>query len=76
MEPSHVSNSATESVKMLVDADLCIGAGQCEMVEAEVFRVNDETVVADVLGDGLLPVDRALIVIDACPVQAISSPTL
>lgn len=57
---------------MTVDQTTCIGAGQCEMLAMETFRIDDETVVAVVIGDGLLPPDAAQVVVDACPVQAIS----
>ena len=32
-------------VQLAIDADVCIGSGQCEMIEPETFIVDDETVV-------------------------------
>lgn len=59
-------------VAMVVDQDVCIGAGQCEMFEDEIFLVDDDTVIAGVIGSGRLPMDRAERVINACPSGAIS----
>lgn len=59
-------------VKMVVDEDKCIGAGQCELLEEDTFYVDDDTVIAQVIGTGMLPEDRAKKVVEACPSQAIS----
>ena len=59
-------------VRVVVDEDLCIGGGICEMLEPEVFEVDGETVMSSVVGDGLLPRDRAEVVVDRCPGRAIS----
>lgn len=61
-----------EMIKVVVDAEVCIGGGQCEMLEAEVFLVDEDTSIAAVLGDAMLPSDRAETVIDRCPSGAIS----
>lgn len=60
-----------EMVKVAVDQDVCIGAGQCEVLEEETFLIDDETVIADVIGTGVLPRDRAQAAADACPSGAI-----
>lgn len=62
----------TELVTMTVNQDVCIGSGQCEMLEEETFLVDDDTVIAGVIGSAMLPLDRAQKVIDTCPTQAIS----
>lgn len=67
-----MSESEVELVQMVVDQEICIGAGQCEMLEEETFYVDDDTVIAGVIGTGLLPAGRAEKVIGACPTQAIS----
>ena len=59
-------------VRMVVDKDVCIGAGQCEMVEEETFVLDDDTVIARVIGTAKLSVERANVVVAACPSQAIS----
>jgi len=62
-------------VRLVVDEARCIGAGQCEMLEEETFIVDDDTVIARVIGTGLLPLDRAERVVDQCPAQAIAIET-
>ena len=59
-------------VRVAVDQDLCIGGGICEMLEPEVFELDDDIVISSVIGSGLLPRDRAEVVVDRCPGQAIS----
>ena len=59
-------------VRVAVDQDLCIGGGICEMLEPEVFELDDDIVISSVISDGLLPRDRAAVVVDRCPSQAIS----
>lgn len=67
-----MSDHEVELVKMAVNQDVCIGAGQCEMLEEATFFVDDDTVVAGVVGTGMLPLIRAQKVIETCPTQAIS----
>ena len=59
-------------VRLVVDPERCIGGGQCEMLESETFYVDDDTAISSVVGSGLLPRDRAEIVIERCPGSAIS----
>lgn len=59
-------------VKLVVDADKCIGSGMCEMLEEEIFLIDEDTNIAEVTGQGSLLSDRAAIVIDRCPASAIS----
>ncbi|WP_419929965.1 ferredoxin [Candidatus Poriferisocius sp.] len=63
---------AEAMVRVAVDRELCIGGGVCEMLEPEVFELDDDIVISSVVGDGLLPRDRADVVVDRCPGQAIS----
>ena len=65
-------SAETHMVRMAVDQELCIGGGICEMLEPEVFELDDEIVIASVIGDGLLPRNRADVVVDRCPSRAIS----
>lgn len=60
------------TVRVAVDQELCIGGGICEMLEPEVFELDDDIVISSVVGDGLLPRDRAAVAVDRCPGQAIS----
>ena len=71
MDKNTQENTA-ELVLMQVNEDTCIGSGQCEMLEEETFYVDDDTVIAGVIGTGMLPADRAKKVVDTCPTKAIS----
>lgn len=64
--------AADELVSVAVDRDACIGGGQCEMLEEATFLLDDDTMVASVVGSGRLPRSRAEIVVDRCPGRAIS----
>ena len=59
-------------VSVAVDAEACIGGGQCEMLEEAVFVLDDDTMISSVTGDGTLPRARAEVVVDRCPGRAIS----
>ena len=59
-------------VRLTVDEAVCIGAGQCEMLESETFLLDDDTAISAVVGTGELPRDRAEKVIDRCPSGAIA----
>ena len=59
-------------VRVAVDPDTCIGAGQCEMLEEDTFVIDDDTMISTVVGTGLLPRERAELVVDRCPGRAIS----
>ena len=65
-------SAGMEMVRVAVDQELCIGGGICEMLEPEVFELDDDIVIASVIGDGLLPRNRADVVVDRCPSRAIS----
>ena len=59
-------------VRVAVDQELCIGGGICEMLEPEVFELDDDVVISSIIGDGLLPRARAEVAVDRCPGQAIA----
>ncbi len=65
-------DSGAEMLRVVVDNDSCIGAGQCEMLEAETFLIDDDTMISSVIGTGMLPRERALQVVERCPGRAIS----
>jgi ferredoxin len=67
-----VESKPERLVRLTVDQGVCIGAGACEMLEAEVFLLDEDTNIAGVIGDGRLPLGRAQVVIDRCPSSAIS----
>ena len=55
-----------------LDAEVCVGVGQCELLESDVFLLDDDEGVSTVIGDGRLPRGRAEIVVDKCPSGAVS----
>ena len=59
-------------VLVAVDDERCIGAGQCEMLEPDVFVVDDDSAVSSVIGAGALARERADVVVHRCPGAAIS----
>lgn len=67
-----MSDEQTEMVLVTVDEEKCIGAGQCEMLEEDTFYVDDDTVIAKVIGTGMLERSRANLIVETCPSQAIS----
>ncbi len=70
---SEEADTSTDGmVKLALNQEVCIGSGQCEMLEEETFLIDDETVIAGVIGTGMLPPDRAEHVINTCPTGAIS----
>lgn len=72
MADENTPETVAEMVRMQVNEETCIGAGQCEMLEEDTFYVDDDTVIAGVIGTGMLPRDRAQKVVDTCPSRAIS----
>ncbi|MYH77774.1 MAG: ferredoxin [Acidimicrobiaceae bacterium] len=63
---------SADLVRVAVDSERCIGGGQCEMLEPEVFLVDDDEAISSVIGSGELPRDRADVVVHRCPGAAIS----
>ena len=63
---------STELVRVAVDEERCIGGGQCEMLEPEVFLLDEGEVISSVIGSGALPRPRAEVVVHRCPGAAIS----
>ena len=61
----------TEWVEVRVDADLCVGVGQCEALAPQVFRVSDDG-VGEVVEPGFVEPSIAAAATEACPSGAIS----
>ena len=61
-----------DQVRICVDANLCIGAGQCELLEPEVFFLSDDDGLARVHDGAGLSRVKADAVIVQCPSGAIS----
>ena len=66
-------NDGTEPIRpdlrlrMAVNQEVCIGSGQCEMLAEDTFYVDEDTVIAGVIGTGLLPAELAHKLVDTCP---------
>lgn len=58
-------------VQLIVDVECCIGVGQCELLEPELFRLDDDTGTTILLGAPQLPRERAHKVVQQCPSGAI-----
>lgn len=61
----------SETVRLTLDTEKCIGVGQCELLEGDVFQLDDDEGTARIVGEPVLPRDRAEIVVEKCPSQAI-----
>ena len=59
-------------VEVAVDSERCIGGGQCEMLEPDIFLLDDDEAISSVIGSGALPRERAEVVVHRCPGAAIS----
>ena len=72
MAESDPLDARSDLVTVELDDEVCVGVGQCELLEGEVFRLDDDEGISTVIGDGRLPRRRAEIVVDKCPSSAIS----
>ena len=61
----------TDQMRLRVDAGLCIGVGQCELLEPKIFRVDDDTGTSTIVSAPILPSQRAEALVDQCPSGAI-----
>lgn len=72
--------SKSEDPRVVVDAQRCIGAGLCEEVAGDVFRVStdglsepvDRSALSDLIAESVDVVDRVTRAVESCPVQAIT----
>jgi len=65
-------DSHDDLVTVELDAGVCVGVGQCELLESDVFLLDDDEGISTLIGDGRLPRRRAEVVVDKCPSSAIS----
>lgn len=61
----------SDIVRLTLDNEVCIGVGQCELLEPDVFRLDDDDNISVFVGEPQLPRDRAEAVVDKCPSSAI-----
>ena len=57
---------------VVLDSGECMGCGSCEEVCPEVFKLNDQSGVAEVINPEGAPEDQIQEAIDICPAQCIS----
>jgi len=55
-----------------LDAERCLGVGNCELLQPDHFRVDDDTAIAVLIGDGTMSETEAEAVVDRCPSGALS----
>jgi len=61
----------TGQARLCLDVTRCVGVGQCELLEPEIFRVADDTGTATIVSEPVLPSQRAEAIVDQCPSGAI-----
>ncbi len=59
------------SRRVTIDEDDCIGCGTCVEICPDVFQINDETDVAEVIATGNGPEEQIEEAIASCPVDCI-----
>lgn len=59
-------------VRLVVDGDVCVGIGQCEALEPDVFTYDEAEGRARASDAATLPRQRADVVARSCPSGAIS----
>ncbi len=58
-------------VRLALDAELCIGVGQCELMAPEVFRLDDDEGTSELVGSPWVAAAQAELLVDKCPSGAI-----
>ena len=64
-----------DSVVVVLNAEVCIGVGNCELLQPAHFRIDDDTAVAEMIGDGAMSPKAADELVDRCPSGALSIAT-
>ncbi len=59
-------------VKVNLNTEACICVGNCELLQPEHFRIDDDDDVAVLIGDGEMSAEAAEEVVDRCPSGALS----
>jgi ferredoxin len=57
-------------VRLIVDADACIGSGECVALEPEVIELDSQGIAEVIVPE--LEEERAKLLCETCPVGAIS----
>lgn len=59
-------------VTVALNVELCVGVGNCELLQPDHFTVDEETGMAELTGDGAMTSAEAEQLIDRCPSGALS----
>lgn len=68
-------NDGALCVELYIDDTICVGMGRCEVVEPDVFEIDDDA-ISQVIGAARFTEDRAKAVMFECPTGAIRSRAL
>ncbi len=60
----------SDRVTVTVDRDVCVGIGQCEALQPDVFFIDDDA-ISTVVEGATLGRDEAQLVVERCPSGAI-----
>jgi ferredoxin len=60
----------TDTVRVLVDSNVCIGSGTCEALQPAAFRVGDDGIAVVLMDE--VDAEAALDAVRSCPSGAIS----
>ena len=61
-----------DTVTVALNAEVCLGVGSCELLQPDQFRIDDDTAIAELVGDGTMSRVDAELVVDRCPSGALS----
>jgi ferredoxin len=64
--------TSQNTVTVALNAELCLGVGSCELLQPDQFRIDDDTAIAELVGDGAMSRVDAELVVDRCPSGALS----
>lgn len=74
-EKTETPSDGPASVELYVDDTICVGMGRCEVVEPNVFEIDDDA-ISQIVGAANFTEDRAKAVMFECPTGAIKSRAL
>lgn len=57
---------------VVLNAELCIGVGNCELLQPDHFLIDEDTGIAEMVGDGAMSQAAAEEVVDRCPSGALT----
>lgn len=61
-------------VTVALNVELCIGVGNCELLQPDHFTIDEDTGIAELTGSGAMSLHDAQQVVDRCPSGALAIP--